>query len=98
MKIDKEKLLEIIKGSTILGTGGGGRYDSALTVLDKLGMAEMIAFDELGDDDIVITAYGAGGLTKEKNSEKVILEGIALLQKQLSKVTWSVVDLYPKYL
>lgn len=91
MKIDKEKLLEIIKGSTILGTGGGGRYDSALSVLENLAMAEMITFDELGDEDIVITAYGAGGLTKEKNSEKVILEGIALLQKQLSKKIAAVV-------
>lgn len=91
MKIDKEKLLEIIKGSTILGTGGGGRYDSALSVLEKMSMSEMISIDELGDDDIVITAYGAGGLTKEKNSSSVILDGIALLQKQLTKKIAAVV-------
>jgi len=41
--------------------------------------------DDLSNDDIVITAYGAGGLTKPKNTSQVMSKGLELLQRQLTK-------------
>jgi DUF917 family protein len=85
MKLSKTQIRQIIESSTILGTGGGGRLDSAMSVIEKLPPMDLISFNDLGPDDIVITAYGAGGLTKPKNTTQVMTNGLELLQKQLGK-------------
>lgn len=85
MKLSKRQTQKIIKGSTILGTGGGGRLDSALSVIEKLAPPNLISFDDLNPDDIVITAYGAGGLTKPKSTTKTMIKGLNLLQQRLGK-------------
>lgn len=85
MKLSKQQQRTIIEGSTILGTGGGGRLDSALSTISKLPPVDLISFDDLKPDDIVITAYGAGGLTKPKNTNKAMNKGIELLQQRLGK-------------
>jgi DUF917 family protein len=85
MQLSKQQLRKIIEGSTILGTGGGGRLDSAMAVLKELPSVNLISVDELSDDDMVITAYGAGGLTKPKNTSEVMAKGLELLQRQLLK-------------
>ena len=85
MQLSKQQLRKMIEGSTVLGTGGGGRLDSAMSVLKELPTIELISADDLSDDDIVITAFGAGGLTKPKNTTEVLNKGLELLQKQLPK-------------
>jgi len=85
MQLSKQQLRKIIEGSTVLGTGGGGRLDSAMAVLKELPSIELISADDLNDDDIVITAYGASGLTKPKNTSQVMSKGLELLQRQLPK-------------
>ena len=57
MKLSKRQTQEIIKGSTILGTGGGGRLDSALSVIGKLAPPNLISFDDLNTDDIVRSGW-----------------------------------------
>lgn len=85
MKLNKKQVEEIIKGSTVLGTGGGGRLDSALSIIEKLPPPTLISFNDLDSDDIVITAYGAGGLTKPKNTTEMMTKGLELLQQRLGK-------------
>ena len=85
MQLNKQQIKELIKGSTVLGTGGGGRYDSALDSIKNLKTVELISVDELKPEDIVITAYGAGGLTKPKNTKTAMARGLKLLQKQLDQ-------------
>lgn len=85
MKLNKKQVEEIIKGSTVLGTGGGGRLDSALSIIEKLPPLTLISFNDLDSDDIVITAYGAGGLTKPKNTTEMMTKGLDLLQQRLGK-------------
>ncbi|MDQ5969824.1 MAG: uncharacterized protein QG593_341, partial [Patescibacteria group bacterium] len=85
MRLSKTQIRQIIRGSTILGTGGGGRLDSALSVIEKLPPIDLISFSDLNTDDIVITAYGAGGLTKPKSTKAAMARGLELLQKQLNR-------------
>lgn len=85
MKLNKKKVEEIIKGSTVLGTGGGGRLDSALSIIEELPPPTLISFNDLDSDDIVITAYGAGGLTKPKSTTEMMTKGLDLLQQRLGK-------------
>lgn len=85
MKLNKKQTEEIIKSSTILGTGGGGRLDSAMSVIKNIPPPTLISFDDLDSDDIVITAYGAGGLTKPKNTTQIMTKGLELLQQRLGK-------------
>lgn len=91
MQLSKQQLRKIIEGSTVLGTGGGGRLDSAMAVLKELPSVELISAQDLEDDDIVITAYGAGGLTKPKNTSEVMNKGLELLQRQLPKPVKAIV-------
>jgi DUF917 family protein len=91
MKLNKRQTQEIIKGSTILGTGGGGRLDSAMSIIEKLESPTLISFDDLSPDDIVITAYGAGGLTKPKSTSQIMTKGLKLLQQRLGKLIKAIV-------
>lgn len=85
MKLTKTEIREIILGSTVLGTGGGGRYDSALETIKDVTGVELISLNDLGTDDIAITAYGAGGLTKPRNTNQVVRNGFKLLQQNIGK-------------
>lgn len=85
MQLTKQQLRKIIEGSTILGTGGGGRYDSALSTIKNLAAVELINYEDLQPNDIVITAYGAGGLTKPKSTEEAMSRGLKLLQEQVGQ-------------
>lgn len=91
MKLNNNQLCTIIEGSTILGTGGGGRLDSAMSIIEKLSSVELISVDELKPDDVVITAYGAGGLTKPKNTNEIVSKGLKLLEKRLGKKVKAIV-------
>lgn len=84
MRLSKQQVKSIIEASTILGTGGGGRLDSALDTIKNISQVELISFGELKSNDFVITAYGAGGLTKAKNSGPVVADGLQLLESQLT--------------
>lgn len=83
MKLKNSQLKSIIEASTVLGTGGGGRLDSALEAVKDITEIELISLNELNSNDIVITAYGAGGLTKVKNTEFAMVDGLQLLEDQL---------------
>jgi uncharacterized protein len=85
MKLNKKQVVQIVKGSTVLGTGGGGRYDSAIDTIRPLSGVELISYADLKPDDVVITAYGAGGLTKPKNTTEVMNKGLELLQKRIGE-------------
>jgi len=90
-RLDQSALCQIVAGSTILGTGGGGRYDSAMSVIQRLPGIDLIAFEDLDRNDVVITAYGAGGLTKPKNTAAAMNKGLRLLQQRLGKPITAIV-------
>jgi DUF917 family protein len=85
MKVNKPMMQQLLAGSTILGTGGGGRYDEALQRIKDIRAVELLTVDELPADAVVITAYGAGGLTKPKVNVQALKNGLRLLQKRLGK-------------
>lgn len=89
--VNNTKINEIIRGSTVLGTGGGGRYDSAIEAVKTIPSIELISYDELRDGDTIITVYGAGGLTKAANTESVIQQGLETLETRLGKPIKAVV-------
>ena len=90
-KIDSATISELLAGSTILGTGGGGRYDDALRKVRDLPGIELITIDEVPADSLVVTAYGAGGLTKPQVGQRALLRGLELLQQRLGKPIGAIV-------
>lgn len=91
MKLNKQAIQDILQASTILGTGGGGRYDSAMKAVASLQSIELINAGDLAVDDIVITAYGAGGLTKPACDKAAIKRGLRLLEQNLGKKVRAIV-------
>lgn len=91
MRLDQVMMRKLLAGSTILGTGGGGRYDEALQRIEQLSAVELVSIDEVPADTLVVTAYGAGGLTKPKVSAKGLKNGLKLLQERLGKPIGAIV-------
>lgn len=85
MELTKNQISTILEASTILGTGGGGRYDSALDVIKNIKTVNIVKLQDLLPEDVVITAYGAGGLTKTKNTKAAIVNGLRILQQRLGR-------------
>lgn len=76
----------ILKGSTILGTGGGGRYDEACRVVAEVNAIELVSVGDLAPDDVVISAYGAGGLTKSAVSPDTVRNAVGELCSRVGNV------------
>src|SRR3989344_87834 len=60
--IYKNDWINIIEGANLLGTGGGGTTDSAMTILEKIAkIVKLVSPDELNRENIVCTVFGIGG-------------------------------------
>ena len=58
-KLNRENLINILYGATILGTGGGGSLEGGIEKMDSA-LADgkefnLVTFDELSPDDIIGT-------------------------------------------
>lgn len=87
MQIANEEMKSILAGSTILGTGGGGRYDEALSIVEDVPAVELIDVSEFPESSLCITAYGAGGLTKPAVSHDTVIRTLEEYQSLIGLVS-----------
>ena len=88
---------DLVVGTTILGTGGGGSPQSGRSILEsdlKLGrMLRVATFDELPDDALVVSPYHVGSIAPNLKSTKKTLVSepfriaLELLERQLKHKT-----------
>lgn len=81
-KLERQDLVDILYGCTILGTGGGGSFEKGLEKVDealKLGKEFILVdFDELDDEDLIATPYSCGAISPETEEERKKYEGLPL--------------------
>lgn len=75
MKIlNRQQLLDILYGATILGTGGGGSLVAGIEKIDdalaKGKQFKLVTFDELDPDDYVGTPYSCGAISPLSEEER----------------------------
>jgi len=81
MKLLKKDLKQIIIGSSILGTGGGGNFDLGLKTVDAIKKSvDLVSLKTIPNDETVITVFGVGGLKQYGNAKKVILKNVRILE------------------
>lgn len=65
--LNREDLMNILYGCTILGTGGGGPLDEGINMIDEALAAgkefKLATFDELDPEDIIGTPYACGAIS-----------------------------------
>lgn len=63
-ELNKQDMIDVLYGCTVLGTGGGGPLADGLKMMEphfeKGETLKLITLDELPDDEYVVTPYGCG--------------------------------------
>ncbi len=101
-KLDEVELKDLIKGCTVLGTGGGGDPDEGWKMvketIDKGKEIKMVRLSELQDDSIIIVPYFVGSIapglksTKEVRIKDPIKKAFERMEKYLGKKISAVVS------
>lgn len=72
--LDREDMMNILLGCTILGTGGGGSLDEGIRIIDEALAAKksfrLVSFDELDPEAIIATPYACGAISPLTEEEK----------------------------
>lgn len=80
INLERQDLLDILYGCTILGTGGGGSLEKGLVQIDQALEAgktfTMVDFDELDPADLIATPYSCGAISPETEEERKKYEGL----------------------
>lgn len=82
MKLNKEEIISIIKGSSIFATGGGGSLEYALYLASKIESVNLVRLDDLQEDDCIFTAFAVGSISNEDNLD-IYLENILNAKNKL---------------
>lgn len=86
MNLNKNDLNIILLGSSILGCGGGGRYDLAEQIIKSITKPiELTSIKDIGDNELIITIFGVGGLKQQGEAEKVNRRNLSKLQEILKQ-------------
>lgn len=86
MKLRTVELKNILLGTSLLGTGGGGRFDVAQKVLQKISKPiELRSIDTINEKDLIVTAFMVGGLKKKGDLGNGAKKSIELLQKIIDR-------------
>lgn len=71
--LDKQDMIDLLYGCTVLGTGGGGGLQEALVMMEPHFKADkkvrLLSLDELPDDEYIATPYGCGAPLPEGGVE-----------------------------
>lgn len=66
-KLNRQELVDILVGATILGTGGGGSLEAGIAKIDHALEAgkefNLVTIDELSPDDLIGTPYSCGAIS-----------------------------------
>ena len=86
MQLHKKDINEILLGSSLLGTGGGGRFELAKEIAQTINSpVSLQSIDTIEDNDLIITAFMVGGLKKRGDLGTGIRKSIELLKRILNK-------------
>lgn len=73
-KLNRQDLLDILYGCTILGTGGGGSLKRGIERIDiALNNGKefiLVDFDDLNEEDLIATPYACGAISPLSDEEK----------------------------
>ena len=73
-ELNREDLMNILTGCTILGTGGGGSLDEGIQNIDEALAAgkkfRLVDFDELDPDAVIGTPYACGAISPLTEEER----------------------------
>ena len=73
-ELNREDLMNILLGCTILGTGGGGSLEEGIRDIDEALAAgkrfRLVSFDELDGDAVIGTPYACGAISPLTEEEK----------------------------
>ena len=65
--LNRDDLMNILYGCTILGTGGGGSLEEGIEMIDEALAAgkqfKLADFDDLAPDDVIGTPYACGAIS-----------------------------------
>ena len=73
-ELNREDLMNILLGCTILGTGGGGSLEEGIQNIDEALKAgktfRLVTFDELDPEAVIGTPYACGAISPLSEEEK----------------------------
>ncbi|MFI3312321.1 MAG: DUF917 domain-containing protein [Eubacteriales bacterium] len=83
--LERQDLIEILYGCTILGTGGGGSLDDGIAEVDAALDAgktfRLATFDELDGEDIIGTPYACGAISPLTEEEVAKYAGLPVMEE-----------------
>ena len=84
-KLDRQDLIDILYGCTILGTGGGGSLEKGIAQIDEALKLQrefiLVGFDELDGDDLIATPYSCGAISPETEEERKKYEKLPIIDE-----------------
>ncbi|MFB6284245.1 MAG: DUF917 family protein [Halobacteria archaeon] len=88
-RIDRENYKKVLKGSSVLSTGGGGSFHAAMDEADEFfdgTSVSVSALEELSSDARVVMAYGLGSTAEDEDvDEQTALQNALNLYKQVQE-------------
>jgi len=83
--MNKVQINDCLIGSSLLGTGGGGKLSSAFQVVQDVDEIGLVSKAEIDDDSLIVTAFGVGAMKKNSNLEEVVGRNIEVLKGHIKK-------------
>lgn len=84
--LNREDIMDILYGGAILGTGGGGSLIKGIEAINLAISAgkkfELVSFDELDPDDIIVCPYSCGAISPMSEEERKKYEGLPVYEHE----------------
>ncbi len=85
INLERQDLLDILYGCTILGTGGGGSLENGIEKIDQAFEAgktfTLVDFGEIDPTDLIVTPYCCGAISPETEEDRKKYEGLPVQQE-----------------
>lgn len=84
-KLERQDLIDILYGCTILGTGGGGSLERGIYQIEEALKLKkefiLVDFSELEDNDLIATPYSCGAISPETEEERRKYEKLPIIDE-----------------